>query len=110
MDRSQEVPINFNNIQVLYSDLTEFEAILWCEKLLHGPDIVVNLREYNPSTEDGLFAKTLRTNDAIGAFLSFYKQEEDKSKRIEEVYALLKLGEGGNGYPGVTHGGLVAAI
>ena len=112
MDRNQDgvaIEINFNSMQVLYTDLTEFEAIPWCAELLQGPGIVVNLREYNPSAEDGFFAKTLRTHDTIRAFLSLYKQE-DKSKQIDEVYALLSLGDGVSGYPHRAHGGFVAAI
>jgi acyl-coenzyme A thioesterase PaaI-like protein len=90
-------------------DLAVFTIIPWCAKLLEGPDIVVDSRESNPSAKDGLFAKTLNTHESIRALLPFYKRE-DKSKRVDEVYALLSLGDGVNGYPGLAHGGIVSAM
>jgi acyl-coenzyme A thioesterase PaaI-like protein len=101
----QLVPVNY---EVTF-DLADFMETPWCAKLLGGPDVVIDSRESNPSAEDGLFAKTLKSHDAIGAFLPFYKRE-DMSKRIDEVSALLSLRGGVNGYPGVAHGGIVSAI
>jgi acyl-coenzyme A thioesterase PaaI-like protein len=91
------------------ADLAEFEIIPWCAELLEGPDIVIDTREFQPSADNGLFAKTLKTPNAIGAFLSFYKQER-MSKRIDEIHAFLSLRDGVNGYPGIAHGGFVASI
>lgn len=94
-------------------DLPHFQAIPWCAHLLSSPNIVItptNSREYKASTEDSLFAETFKTDDTIGACLSFYSRPAPGVSRIEEIHTLLTLGYRLNGYPSVAHGGVVATI
>lgn len=91
-----------------------FQSIPWCAKLLEEPNIVITpalSREYKESTEDALFAETLKSDDTIRAFLSFYKQPATAEvARIDEIHTLLSLGYRVNGYPHLCHGGIVATI
>uniref|UniRef100_L2FEH8 Major facilitator superfamily transporter n=1 Tax=Colletotrichum fructicola (strain Nara gc5) TaxID=1213859 RepID=L2FEH8_COLFN len=63
-------------------------------------------------TEDELFSTTLHTDKTIAAFLTLYKRPSAASgeNMIREVKALLTLRHGVNGYPNVSHGGIVATI
>lgn len=95
------------------ADLAYFQSIPWSARLLEDSDIVITptySREYKASTEDSLFAETLKTEDTIRACLSFYKQQAVESERIDAVHTLLSLGHGVNGYPRVAHGGIIATI
>lgn len=95
------------------SDQNYFQSIPWCAKLLGEPNLVITpafSRQYKESTEDALFAETLKSDETIRAYLSFYRRPAPGIGRIDEVYALLSLGYGVNGYPHVCHGGIVATI
>ncbi|KAF6825629.1 Acyl-coenzyme A thioesterase THEM4-like protein 1 [Colletotrichum musicola] len=108
-------------------DAKHFLAIPWCAAHLNTAGVVhetATSRFAKPSTEDELFAKTLNTENTIAAFLTFYKRPEPASTTaavpaaddgvagniIREIKCLLTLRSGVNGYPGVCHGGIVAAI
>jgi acyl-coenzyme A thioesterase PaaI-like protein len=94
-------------------DLSFFQSIPWCSELLSEPDIVITTtpsRNYKSSTEDALFAETLKTPDAIGACLSFHKRPANDKARIDEVYTLLSLGYKVNGYANILHGGMVGVL
>jgi acyl-coenzyme A thioesterase PaaI-like protein len=94
-------------------DEAYLKSIPWCAKLLADPDVVItptDSRDYKASTEDALIAETLKTNDTIRAWLSFYRREARGEERIEELNTLLSLGYGVNGYPHVAHGGVTATI
>ncbi|GKT45584.1 acyl-coenzyme A thioesterase THEM4 [Colletotrichum spaethianum] len=93
-----------------------------------------------PSTEDQLFSTTLHTEETIAAFLTFYKRPSSSSPSptttpsasssssssstpavatddggggghlVRELKSLLTLRAGVNGYPNVSHGGIVATV
>ncbi len=90
-----------------------FRSIPWCSKLLDDPNFVIIpslSRQPKESTEDSLFAETLKTDDTIGAMLSLCKRPSSEVARIDEVRSLLSLGYRVNGYPTVCHGGIVATL
>lgn len=91
-----------------------FNRVPWCSRLLAQP----NLRIHAPSsrlpkpstTEDSLFAETLRTNRTISSALTFYPRPSPTDPHIPAISTLFALGDGLNGYPAVLHGGIVASI
>ncbi|KAK1635208.1 thioesterase superfamily protein [Colletotrichum phormii] len=95
-------------------DVQHFLAIPWCAAHLNEPDTVrdtVPSRFPKQNTEDQLFSTTLNTADTIAAFLTFYKRPSSSPPTlIRQLKALLTLRSGINGYPSVSHGGIVATI
>ena len=94
-------------------DREYFQSILWCARLLDESDFVIIptvSRQYKESTEDALFAETLKTHDTVRACLSLYKRPAPGVARVDEVRMLLSLGYRVNGYPHLCHGGIVATI
>ncbi|TDZ51823.1 Acyl-coenzyme A thioesterase THEM4 [Colletotrichum trifolii] len=117
-------------------DVKHFLAIPWAAAHINAPNTVretAGSRYPKESTEDELFAKTLHTDGTISAFLAFYtrpppvvsaasegeqrrrpqegqEQQQQDQQLIREVKALLTLNSGVNGFPGVSHGGIVATI
>src|SRR5215469_10640366 len=95
------------------ADLQHFRSISWCADLLDDPAFIITQtisRQDKSSTEDALFAETLKTEDTISACLSMYKRPTTGVARIDEVRTLLTLGYRLNGYPHVCHGGIVSTI
>ncbi|PQE15146.1 thioesterase superfamily protein [Rutstroemia sp. NJR-2017a BVV2] len=95
------------------TDLNFFNSIPWCADLLQDRDYIITptfSREYKRSTEDSLFAETLKTPNTIQAALSLYRRPDDGAKAITEARMLLSLGSGMNGSPHALHGGLIAAV
>ncbi|KAF9870054.1 thioesterase superfamily protein [Colletotrichum karsti] len=109
-------------------DLKHFLAIPWAAAHINAPDTVretASSRFPKQDTEDELFSTTLHTDKTIAAFLTLYKRpsssfssssattaekDDGTGNIIREVKALLTLRHGVNGYPGVSHGGIVATI
>ena len=94
-------------------DLAHFQKIPWCAQLLSSPNITITptySRQYKASTEDALFAETLKTNDTIRAGISFHPRHVPGAHQIEEVHTLLTLGYRLNGHPGRAHGGVLASV
>ena len=98
-----------------------FRSIPWCAKLLAEPDVVVvatSVRERKASTEDEVAAVTLKTNDTIPAWLTFYKKPLHPAEGsaptdgapVDEVFNLLHLGPGVNGYAHHASGGIVGVL
>ncbi|TEA22732.1 MFS transporter prlL [Colletotrichum sidae] len=126
----------FNVVTLTSPDVKHFLAIPWAAAHINAPNTVretAGSRYPKESTEDELFAKTLHTDGTISAFLTFYtrppavvsaasegeqrrrpqegqEQQQQDQQLIREVKALLTLNSGVNGYPGVSHGGIVATI
>lgn len=95
------------------SDQAYFEAIPWCAKVLNNPNFIAvptPSRAFKTSTEDALFAETLKTDDTIRACLTLYKRPQGADKLTYEIRTLLHLGPGLNGIPNVCHGGIQATI
>jgi len=94
-------------------DLNHFQSIPWCAKHLQDPSF--NLfptysTQYKATTEDALFAETLKTDDTFRATISLYKNPPPGAVRTEEVRWFFTLGPKVNGYTHVCHGGIVATI
>ncbi|KAJ9631720.1 hypothetical protein H2203_000120 [Taxawa tesnikishii (nom. ined.)] len=90
-----------------------FLSIPWCRTLLSAPDLRIRVpSSRNPkcSTEDSLFAQTLRTPNTISAALTFYPRPDPSASRIPAVNVFFKIGDALNGYPEILHGGIVASI
>ncbi|TDZ40621.1 MFS transporter prlL [Colletotrichum spinosum] len=126
----------FNVVTLTSPDVKHFLAIPWAAAHINAPNTVrktAGSRYPKESTEDELFAKTLHTDGTISAFLTFYtrpppvvsaasegeqrrrpqegqEQQQQDQQLIREVKALLTLNSGVNGFPGVSHGGIVATI
>ncbi|KAK6224686.1 thioesterase superfamily protein [Colletotrichum tabaci] len=114
-------------------DMQHFLGIPWCAALLSESGIVRDTapsRFPKPSTEDQLFSTTLHTEETIAAYLAFYKRPSSPASSssssssssamtpgssgggnlIRGLRALLTLRSGVNGYPNVSHGGIVATV
>jgi acyl-coenzyme A thioesterase PaaI-like protein len=91
-----------------------FAAIPWCAEFMADPAFYITptrSREPKASTEDSLFAETLRSVETITAALTLSKYPTSEvPRRIEEVATFFSLGKGMNGYPHVCHGGMVATM
>jgi len=112
----------------LPADKLYFEAIPWCSALLADPDwriIPTRSRTPKPGKEDEFFARTLATQETISACLTQSRNTDHNRTgarsstapgtatlrpSITEVRTLFALSAGVNGYPGVAHGGFVAAV
>ena len=94
-------------------DQEYFQSIPWCAKLLEGTDVVINptpSRQRKESTEDELVAVTLKTEETIRSWRTFYKRPTAGTSRVDRVYNLLSLGPGVNGYAHLVAGGVVGVI
>ncbi|KAK2776847.1 major facilitator superfamily transporter [Colletotrichum kahawae] len=95
-------------------DVKHFLSIPWAAAHIGAPGTVRETASsrFPKDTEDELFSTTLHTDKTIAAFLTLYKRPSAASgdNMIHEVKALLTLRYGVNGYPNVSHGGVVATI
>lgn len=94
-------------------DREYFQSIPWCAKLLAETDIVIvptHSRQRKESTEDELVAVILNTEKTIPSWLTFYKRPTPGTTRVDEVYNLLSLGPGVNGYAHLVAGGIIGVI
>ena len=91
-----------------------FRTIPWCTALISDPTfevVAILSREPKETTEDALFANTLRTQDTIRAALGLRKRPNKASPmRVDEFKTLVYLGNGMDGMPGVLHGGIVTTL
>ena len=90
-----------------------FQSIPWCANLLAEPDVVIVAtpsRHSKESSEDELIAVTLKTERTIRSWLTFYKRPAAGATRVDEVYNLLSLGPGVNGYAHLVAGGMIGVI
>ncbi|KAL6720681.1 hypothetical protein ACLMJK_002606 [Lecanora helva] len=97
----------------LKKDLEYFHSIPWTRTLLSNPDYVVlptPSREPKQSTEDAMFAETLKTHNTVRAWLTLRKKFSSSDGPVTELRFLLSLGYAVNGWPHVMHGGVTAFI
>lgn len=90
-----------------------FLSTPWCAKLLNDPEFVpcpTLSRKYKSSTEDALFAETLKTSNTISAVTTFYRKTAPEATHVEELRTLVSLEYGVNGWRHIAHGGIVGAI
>lgn len=95
------------------ADLEYFNALGWCREILNDAAFQyapTPSREKKSSTEDALFAETLKTPDTLSHCVSTYRTPANPGQRIEEFRTLLSLGYQLNGYPHVAHGGVTCMI
>ena len=100
------------------SELSFFASHPWTAGLLCAPDtipFVPSCRNPQSSAHDQLFGKTLNESRSLTHFISYFhapsiKVAKDPSHNITEIVVLVSVGEGLSGYPGVVHGGMVAAL
>lgn len=97
-------------------DTARYQSIPWVAKLLQDETFVTipsTNRDRKSSTEDNLFAITLKSNNTLSGCLIQYRNPPSSSaaaENIEEVRMFFTLGDGMNGYPGILHGGIVATL
>lgn len=94
-------------------DLRYFSSIPWCSKYLESPGIVAIIpksRLGQNLPEHELFSTTFNNDKTISNFLVLYKPPPGLRDRVDELQALITVGFGLNGFPGVCHGGLVATL
>ena len=90
-----------------------FLSTPWCAKLLNDPDFIpcpTPSRKYKSSTEDALFAESLKTSNTIPAVTTFYRKTAPEATRVEEIRMLVSLDYGVNSWQHIAHGGIVGAI
>lgn len=104
-------------------DVTRFHSIPWVSKLLQDTSFVTvppSNRNKKSSTEDSLFAVTLKSKTTLSACLCQYRRPPSSSNSrpaeslsaigTNEIRIFYILGTEMNGYPGVLHGGIVATL
>ncbi|RYP30071.1 hypothetical protein DL767_006422 [Monosporascus sp. MG133] len=96
-------------------DLKFFKNIPWCAKHLSGPDVAVWVPPWKRKSEGPeatlFFKRTLNTADTLPAVVAFHHGKHDRADSfLTELKALVALGEGVTGFPGVLHGGAASAI
>ncbi|CAG8958387.1 hypothetical protein HYFRA_00011064 [Hymenoscyphus fraxineus] len=87
--------------------------IPWCARLLANPNITIAQtpsRIYKESTEDSLFAETLKTKDTISDCVTFHDKAKSDSDVIRQVNMIVTLEHKVNGFPHVAHGGFIAVL
>jgi acyl-coenzyme A thioesterase PaaI-like protein len=107
------------------NDPTPFQSIPWISTLLKDSSFVtltIPSRTNKSSTEDSLFSKTLNSKTTLSACLSQYRLPQNTTSTstpstpqstntpAEELRLFFLLGSDLNGYPGILHGGIVAAL
>ncbi|RSM11594.1 hypothetical protein CDV31_006697 [Fusarium ambrosium] len=100
------------------SELTFFAAVPWTASLLSAPNTIPFLPSCrNPlsSAHDQLFGFTLNNERGLSHLISFFHAPstdvaKDPSYSITETVTLVSLGDGLSGFPGVTHGGMIASL
>ncbi|KAI2791224.1 hypothetical protein POX_c04081 [Penicillium oxalicum] len=103
------------------NDPTPFQSIPWISALLQDKSFLsytIPSRTVKTSTEDNFFSKTLNTPTTISACLSQYRLSNKppapgfnpSRPQAEELRIFFLLGSDLNGYPGILHGGVVAAL
>ncbi|KAJ4390880.1 hypothetical protein N0V93_004479 [Gnomoniopsis smithogilvyi] len=94
-------------------EVAHFRAIPWCATHLAAPGLTILpafSRSVKPRFEDALLSQTLKTHDTISAFICFYPQAQDDLANLPEVKAFVTFGNLISGYPGISHGGIVATV
>ncbi|KAL3419941.1 thioesterase superfamily protein [Phlyctema vagabunda] len=98
-------------------DLTFFRSVPWCAALINDPLYKITptlARQPKSSTEDELWAVTLKTAQTFPHCLSFSASPSSPSPSqkpyISSLRMLISLGAGLNGHPDVCHGGILATI
>ncbi|KAG8157860.1 hypothetical protein KVR01_012132 [Diaporthe batatas] len=104
-----------SHLQATQEDIEHFKQIPWCLKHLEPPntDLVISkayTRGRKPKNEDTLFSVTINSPGTLPHFIFFYPRPTDPRALVPEVKALITLGDDLNGHPGISHGGMVAAI
>ncbi|KAF5023686.1 hypothetical protein F66182_4252 [Fusarium sp. NRRL 66182] len=100
------------------SELAFFASHPWTAALLCAPDTIPFLpscRNPQSSAHDQFFGHTLNSARGLSHFISFFRAPSheiarDPEHNITEIVVLVAVGEGTSGYPGVVHGGIVAAL
>ncbi|KAH7198216.1 HotDog domain-containing protein [Fusarium flagelliforme] len=100
------------------SELSFFASHPWTAGLLCAPDtipFVPSCRNPQSAAHDQLFGKTLNDSRSLTHFISYFhapsiQVAKDPSHNITEIVVLVSVGDGLSGYPGVVHGGMVAAL
>ncbi|KAF3016513.1 hypothetical protein E8E14_011208 [Neopestalotiopsis sp. 37M] len=105
-------------------DTARFGDVPWCVSLLSAPNIVTfepasHAKKANGSaSQDELFARTLKTDEAIPRCLGFYQAPTTTSDTavtglpflLSSCTLLFDLRSGVNGFNGTAHGGLIVAL
>ncbi|KAH7275074.1 HotDog domain-containing protein [Fusarium solani] len=100
------------------SELTFFASVPWTASLLSAPNTIPFLpscRNPASSAHDQLFGLTLNNERGLSHLISFFHAPstdvaKDPSHSITETVTLVSLGDGLSGFPGVTHGGMIASL
>ncbi|KIL92633.1 thioesterase superfamily member 4 [Fusarium avenaceum] len=100
------------------SELSFFATHPWTATLLSAPDTIPFLpscRNPRSPSHDQLFGNALNNSRGLTHLISFfrapsYEIAQDPSHNITEIVVLVTVGEGVSGYPGLVHGGVIAAL
>lgn len=95
------------------AEVAHFHAIPWCAAHLAAPNLTIVpgfSRSLKPGFEDALMSQTLKTHDTIPAFICFFPTPSDEKAILTEVKSFVTLGSLICGYPGISHGGIVATV
>ncbi|KAI7913086.1 hypothetical protein M0657_008408 [Pyricularia oryzae] len=85
----------------------------WCMKLIRDPTYTIQTpmsRTGEPKVNHELFARTMKSPDCIPGFIDLKKKTPNPDGVVEERISLFAIDHGIDGYRGVVHGGMVAAM
>ncbi|KAL5336645.1 hypothetical protein BJX70DRAFT_389830 [Aspergillus crustosus] len=104
----------------LIDDTSHLQSLPWVATLLQDPTfttVPIPSRIFKSSTEDSFFSTTINSPTTISSCLTQYRTPSPtailfspKSIPTTELRIFCTLGSDLNGYPGVLHGGMVAAL
>lgn len=98
-----------------------FNSVPWCAALLSDrryATVPSRFGQPSPDTRGDFFTRTLATDNTIVACLYQARRVDGSSdsaghervSNVEEIRAFIATASGVNGFPGVAHGGFVAAV
>ncbi|TLD20443.1 hypothetical protein PspLS_08455 [Pyricularia sp. CBS 133598] len=97
----------------LEESIRPFQTQPWCVRLIQDPAYTVHTpktRSGLPDAQDELFANTMNQPHCLPGFLCLDKKPTKPDGVVEERITLFAIGQGLEGWTGITHGGMVAAL
>ncbi|KAI4864543.1 HotDog domain-containing protein [Hypoxylon rubiginosum] len=106
-------------------DPVKLKDVPWCAALIHAPGTITFIPQSHVtqdgtevSSQDQLFRRTLRNDEAIPDCLGFYQDPQilsdgtasDSPFLLSSSSIMFDLRPGVNGFNGTAHGGLIAAL
>ncbi|CZT21570.1 uncharacterized protein RCC_07433 [Ramularia collo-cygni] len=90
-----------------------FLRVPWIASQIGRPDVICRppkSREPKDTSEDSLWAETLKDSRTINSCICFYQKPASGVGHAEEVSTAMTIGDGLNGHPAILHGGITSTM